>query len=596
MSSEQIENTLSAYLGPDFQRNLMWQLLVEPEFAEKTIPNLLTEYFDDPIMKRFFIIVWQFYNEYGKAPNLQNKTIHMAINQFRTANNIIEADSLVEALKRIELWNERVINRREVHYGDIIKKATNTFIKQQEYRKIGEFIIAQTRNGKIKDKEIINKIEDTFKKIADIGVDEENSCEVFDNIDKVLSKEFRRTIPTGIEFIDAVTGGGLGRGEIGLILAPSGVGKTTILTKIANTAYEDGRRVLQIIFEDTKEQIQRKHYSIWSGVPQSEIDDDLENIREFIHKKSAEMMKTSGKLKLIKFGQEHTTFNDIRAWIKTHEKKHGYKFDIIVLDYLDCLEPNTRQVDRNEAELQIIKSFEAMASELDVPCWSAIQSNRSGFGSEFIEAHQSGGSIKRIQKSHFFMSVGKSLEQKNTHFANVAILKARFAKDGQKFENCVFNNDSLEIRVEDNRFKQMMLNKGKKHHDTDDINKMEQYHAKISNYTEQNIISKVNNDTVNDTVKESVLDDLRGRIQSNKKFDTNTEIRNIMKESIPVDTFEIKEQEEVEKQVRDYNENTTEIRDNIENKFIDPDEPQNEYKTVHDLLIKSRENQQVKKD
>lgn len=609
MSSEQIENTLTAYLGPEFQKNLMWQLLVEPEFAEKILPNIQSEYFDDPIMKRLFIIVWQFYMEYGKVPNLQNKTIHMAIKQFKTSNSIIEADSLAEALKRIELWNERVLNRKEIaHHGDVVRKAANSFIKQQEYRKIGEFIIGKTKEGKMGDKDTINFIEDKFRKTADIGADVEDIRNVFDNIDKVLSKEFRRTIPTGVEFIDAVTGGGLGRGEIGLILSPSGVGKTTLLTKIANTAYEDGRHVLQIIFEDTPEQIQRKHFSIWSGVPQSEMDDELENIRDFIYKKATKMKSSEGGLVLMRFSQEHTTIKDIRAWIETHQKKHGYKFDLLILDYLDCLEPNTRQPDRNEAELQIIKSFEAMASELDIPCWSAIQSNRSGFGSDFIEADQSGGSIKRIQKSHFFMSVAKSPEQKNTHFANVAILKARFAKDGQRFENCVFNNDSLEIRVEDDRFKQMMLNKGKKHHNTDDINKMEQLHSKISNNVEQYLISKANDDAVNDApsdaVKESVFDDLRGRIQSSKGIDVNNEIRKITKEEYPVDTYEVDAQEEVTKllsepeQIPEVEENNIVERsvDDIENTFIDPDEPQNEHKTVHDLLMQSRENQQIMKD
>ena len=50
--ADSTENTFTAYLGPEFQQRLMWQLLVEPEFAEKTIPNLAIEYFDDPNFKK----------------------------------------------------------------------------------------------------------------------------------------------------------------------------------------------------------------------------------------------------------------------------------------------------------------------------------------------------------------------------------------------------------------------------------------------------------------------------------------------------------------------------------------------------------------
>ena len=66
-------NTFTGYLGPEFQKRLIWQLLVEPEFAEKTIPLLSVEYFDDPVLKRLFIIIVEYFEDYKKPPNLQNK-------------------------------------------------------------------------------------------------------------------------------------------------------------------------------------------------------------------------------------------------------------------------------------------------------------------------------------------------------------------------------------------------------------------------------------------------------------------------------------------------------------------------------------------
>ena len=87
--AENTEHTLSAYLGPEFQQRLMWQLLVEPEFAEKTIPNLAVEYFDDPNLKRLFIIILEFYKEFNKVPNLQNQSILQAINKYKSPNNKI---------------------------------------------------------------------------------------------------------------------------------------------------------------------------------------------------------------------------------------------------------------------------------------------------------------------------------------------------------------------------------------------------------------------------------------------------------------------------------------------------------------------------
>ena len=848
------ENTLSSYLGPEFQQHLMWQLLVEPEFAEKIIPDIAIEYFDDPNLRRLFLIILEYFKEFQKVPNLQNQSIHQAINKYKTPNNVIEEESLFAVIKRIELWNERIINKQMLYDGDVIQKSTNSFIKQQEYRKLAEGIIDKVKNGEIKSKYVIAAIEEKFQKITHIGEDEDDCEEVIEGIEKALRKEFRQPIPTGIGVIDSLTGGGLGKGEIGLILTPSGVGKalpnshkvltpngwvengtlkvndyifgsdgkkqkilavypqgkrkiykvtfsdqtisycdvehlwavnsfkqrnqktningktlsipdhtfqilktseimedikiknnlnyrlpnvlpiqfnklevkidpyimgvllgdgcltrknqphiitsdlfivdkicnleknvivheyegrkenykklyrislinsrnvletelnlygtdstnkfipniylyncieyrekllqglidsdggvgknhsiiystvskelsknvrelvlslggtcrinekiksynkngvkvlgkknycltisfpnngikpctlptkldrivirdkyeynkfiknieysheedatciyvenndhlyiiddyilthnTTALTIIANTAYEQEKNVAQIIIEDTKEQIKRKHYTIWAKSALSKLDDEDENARVFkIATEKAESLEGKGRLLIKQFSQENTTMLDIKNWMIGYQKKYGFKFDILVIDYLDCLESHKKSPDRNEAELQIVKSFEALASDFDIPAWSAIQTNRSGFGAAIVGAQQTGGNIKRIQKAHFFMSVAKTPAQQDANFANISILKARFAKDGQTFEDCIFNNDTMQIIITDSKYP--VKNK-LKHYDENDVNKVEstanKMHVVVSQLAEdsKNAVDVVN--------------------------------------------------------------------------------------------------------
>lgn len=548
--SENTENTLSAYLGHDFQIKLMWQLLVEPEFAEKVLPNLAIEYFDDPNLKRLYVIILEYYQEFGKVPNLQNQSIQQAINQYKTPNNSIEEESLFSVLKRVELWNERVLNKEMLHDGAAIQSSTNEFIKQQEYRKLGEHILEKTKNGEIRKKQTLGGIEDKIQKISHIGDDEDYGIEVIDGIDRALRKEFRQTIPTGVDVIDALTGGGLGKSEIGVILTPSGVGKTTLLTKIANTGYEIGKNVAQIVFEDTAEQIQRKHFTIWSGVPLSKMDIEEENAKanRIAHAK-AEELKGKGHLIIKKFSQENTTMMDIRNWIIRYQKKWGYKFDLVVLDYLDCLESHKKTTDRTEAEFQIIKSFEAMAADFDIPAWTAIQTNRSGFDAEFVEAYQTGGSIKRIHKAHFFMSVAKTPDQKEANLANIRIIKARFAQDGQTFRDCIFNNDTMQIIIEDDRYKFSRVNKYTKHLDETDVENIEKQATKVSaqqviaekiSERYDQIIEKANINTIIEPVKditEHSPTEINDLLKKNAELlvDTNTEITNKHIEDIKTD-------------------------------------------------------------
>ena len=523
--ADTIENTLSSYLGPEFQQHLMWQLLVEPEFAEKIIPDLAIEYFDDPNLRRLFIIILEYFKEFEKVPNLQNQSIHQAINKYKTPNNVIEEESLFAVIKRIELWNERIINKQMLYDGDVIQKSTNSFIKQQEYRKLAEGIIDKVKNGEIKSKYVIAAIEEKFQKITHIGEDEDDCEEVTEGIEKAMRKEFRQPIPTGIGVIDSLTGGGLGKGEIGLILSPSGAGKSTALTVIANTAYEQEKNVAQIIFEDTKDQIKRKHYTIWAKSALSKLDDEEENIKvtKIVHEK-AKSLEGKGRLVIKKFSQENTTMLDVKNWMIGFQKKYGFKFDILVLDYLDCLESHKKSPDRTEAELQIVKAFEALASDFDIPGWSALQGNRSSFNSGLVEAQQIGGSIKRVQKAHFFMSIAKTKEQQEANFASIRIIKARFCKDGQTFEDCIFNNDTMQIIITDPKYP--VKNK-LKHYDENDINNVEntanKMHAVVSQLAEDSknvgdLVNTVVPSTVNDAVNMSPAE-INRLLQNNSEFE-----------------------------------------------------------------------------
>ena len=66
--SDKSNNTFTEYLGTHFQLKLFWQILTEPEFAEKIINNLNVDYFDDLNYKKLFLTITRYYQEYGNKP------------------------------------------------------------------------------------------------------------------------------------------------------------------------------------------------------------------------------------------------------------------------------------------------------------------------------------------------------------------------------------------------------------------------------------------------------------------------------------------------------------------------------------------------
>jgi nucleoside-triphosphatase THEP1 len=435
------------YLGNIFQLKTLWQILTDVKFAENTLPYLESSYFDDGNFKRLVTLLRDYFDRHTKPASLKNGSAEEIVNEVKLDE--VEKDVLKQILGKISAW-EMGVNRGEIpHDGEIIQKKIYKFIKQQKYKNLGDFIATRVKEGKTED-DFVSDIEDEIKKISIIGNSGSEGIDLFKSIDDVLADDYRETIPTGISKIDHLMNGGLGKGEMGLILAGPGTGKSTILSKIANTAINHGKNVLQIIFEDTYKDIIRKHYCVWSGIPLPQITEKKAFVREKILDKQAEL---KGRLVLIKFPEEGITVPYIERWIDDYTKKTGIKFDLIVLDYIDCVESHKKHKDKLDDELKVIKSFIAMLDKLDIPGWSAVQSNREGVSSQFITTNQISGNFKKTHKVHFMMSIAKSTLQKAFGRANVQILKSRIGDDGLAYEDVMFDNKRMFIDIADKPFK-----------------------------------------------------------------------------------------------------------------------------------------------
>ena len=322
----------------------------------------------------------------------------------------------------------------------VIEKALK-FCKQQELQKV------MTKAQKIIDKgdfESYDQLEEMVNKALQVGEIDEAEHDVFTNLDQVLDEDYRHPIPMGIIGIDNLLKGGLAKGELGVILAPTGVGKTTVLTKICNHAFNLGYNVLQIFFEDNPKIIQRKHFTLWTGI----APDELSFHKDVVMEKVRDIKEnTTNKLILKKYASDTLTMSQIKNQIRKMIAE-GTKIDMISLDYIDCVVPDKNLGDEWKSEGSVMRGFEAMCHELDVAGWTATQGNRSSISSDVVTTDQMGGSIKKAQVGHVIITVAKSLQQKEMKLATIAITKSRIGRDGIVFENCKFDNELMEIDTE----------------------------------------------------------------------------------------------------------------------------------------------------
>jgi replicative DNA helicase len=423
--SKQIRKDSFTHLGIEYQIRLVAQILSDEQFAESIIDIIDPNYFSDQSLKLITSLIKDVHTEYNIIPDIGS------IN-FRVLAKVSS-----EIDRQCALTQLKAISEANLNDSLSIQEMAMKFCKQQELNKSIKQIQAIIDRG---DFERYEECEEILKKALEHGDSRDTAVNVQDNVDDVLSEDYRKPIPTGINGLDELMDGGLSKGELAVILAPFGVGKTTMMTKIANTAKNLGLNVLQIFFEDMPKAIQRKHYACWTGIELNQLSLHKEEVKRVVEQRTNE----KGILRLKKFSSDGTTIPVIRAYIRKQIAK-GFRPDLILLDYIDCVEPSRKYDDVNAGEGSVMRQFESLLADYNMAGWTAVQGNRSSIKAEVVESDQMGGSIKKGQIGHFIISIAKSLDQKENGTATAAILKSRFSKDGIILQDIIFNNATIQV-------------------------------------------------------------------------------------------------------------------------------------------------------
>lgn len=413
-------------LGFSFQQSLIKAIIEDKKYGESIIDVIESKYFDNNSFRFIMENIKELWTDYETIPDY-NTLKQKVIKETGSKDSAKPHIDTVDVIKNLEKNSE------------FAKDTAMNFCKQQNLKRELKNVTNIIESGEF---EAYNKIEEIIKKALQVGITNEETIDVFHNIEAALEKDNRHPIPLGIVGVDNLLNGGLGRGELGIVLAPTGTGKTTLLTKFANTAFNNGFNVVQIFFEDNPGNIKKKHYTIWSGISPN---DQPEHTEEVLEKVKQVQENSTGSLKLLKLPSDSVTISEIKSRLRKM-MSDGFKVDLLIIDYVDCISPERAAFGEEwKGEGSIMRSLEAMTSEFDIAIWTATQGNRESISSEVVNSDQMGGSIKKAQIAHVILSIAKTIEQKEHNLATLTLVKSRIGRDGVIFTNCKFNNEYLVV-------------------------------------------------------------------------------------------------------------------------------------------------------
>jgi len=408
MSENHVIDNLKKF-GFEFQIKCISGILSDKSFMERLSDIIDPTSFESDAHQWIVKQTVAYFMQYKDLPTLNVFKV-----KVDSIENAILKDAIVSQLRNVY----QKITDSDLKF---VKEQYLEFCKSQ---KLKNAIIDSVEHLKTGNYEQVKALVDSAMKA---GMERNIGHDYMTEIDKRMSVMARNTVKTNWSEIDTIMDGGLASGELGIITACAGSGKSWVLAKLGAEAMKQGKNVVHFTLELNENYVGLRYDSCFTGI-------DFQNIRNNVDIVRKKIEQVPGKLFIKYF--------PIKTVSALHLKMHverivmlGNKIDMIVVDYADILRPY--QSERNSNSYSeaggIYEELRSIAGELQVPIWSASQSNRAAMDEDIIQANNISDSYRKIMTADFVMSLSRKVTDKVANTARFHIIKNRFGPDGLTF-------------------------------------------------------------------------------------------------------------------------------------------------------------------
>ena len=408
-----MSETLTKF-GTSFQSKIIASLLSDKKFIQTISDILNPSMFDSDSNKWLVKTIKDYFYEYKKQPTLE--VIKYKIEEL---DNDVLKSGVVEKLR--DTWKN--VESTDLEF---VQKQTLDFCKNQTLKTA---ILESVDLLENKDYDGIKSIIDEAMKA---GTTKDLGHDYIPSFDARLEEATRKTVNTPWDVITDIMDGGLGAGELGVIVAPAGIGKSWTLQALGAGVLKENKTIVHYTLELNENYVGLRYDSIFSGVTTANIKYHKEEVKKKID-------RLKGKLLIKYFPTKSATVQTIGAHLKQIEL-NGNKPDMVLVDYADILMPTGNFREKRHALGNIYEDLRGLAGELEIPIWTASQANRSALEEDVIGADKVAEDYSKVMTADFVMSMSRKVEDKIANTGRFHVIKNRFGIDGVTYPATINTN------------------------------------------------------------------------------------------------------------------------------------------------------------
>jgi len=408
--------------GKDFQESLCHLVLVDRPFADQIFEVLDVDFLELKYLQVFVKLIKNYREKYPEHPSED---------RMKAIVRTEISEELESVQTRVRDFLARIY-RADIDGSDYVKATALDFCRKQNLKK------AMLKSVKLLEDHSFDEISSVINEAIVLGSDSNFGHDYVKDFEQRFLESSRNPVATGWEEIDRITDSGLGKGELGVVIAPTGAGKSMALVHIGAQALIAGKNVIYYTLELSDTVVGSRFDSCITNVPL----DELKGFKEDIYEK---IQGLEGKL-IVK---EYPTKSSSPVTLKNHlEKviKRGFNPDVIIVDYADLLRPTSGLREKRHELETIYEQLRGLAQEFKCPIWTASQTNRSGLNAEVITMESISEAFNKCFVADFILSISRTAEDKLNNQGRIFIAKNRNGVDGLIFP-IFMSTSNITIRV-----------------------------------------------------------------------------------------------------------------------------------------------------
>lgn len=405
-----MENPSFQHFGTRFQESLAQLILDDSVFAAQIGEVLDTNFFELKYLRLFTQKVYDYRKKYSVHPS--RDTLGMIL------RSDIGAESEV-IQKQVREFFARIISSDTVDGSEHIKDVSLDFCKKQ---KLKEAMIKSVELIKSSSFDEVSKvINDALK----LGTDNNHGYDYLADFEKRFIIKARDPISTGWDLIDNITRGGLGRRELGVVIAGTGGGKSQCMVHLGSAALKQGKNVIYYTLELQDTVVASRFDSCITGININDLTNHKDHVLEGIK-------NVKGKLIIKEYPSKSASTVTIRNHLEKL-KNHGFTPDMIIVDYADLLRPAVREKEKRQELESIYEELRGIAQMFDCTMLTCSQTNRGGMNAEVITMESISEAFNKCFVADFICTVSRTIKDKASNEGRMYIAKNRNGPDGMVF-------------------------------------------------------------------------------------------------------------------------------------------------------------------